>query len=292
MYMPAAYANIRIPNVKDDHIRQVLADCWEQTKDTEVRQFRDGECEVRRLWDEAVAEAMGWDAGDLAHLRHLLHQEPHVRGLGYGSTGMRWTSDLPIANASKNWPTNGRAKPYCCLTQTWQPNTLPIGKSSAWRTRRAPDSGKDAVAERTLVPRTTRNHQRQPHEAGTIAVMLERCRPPGWNGVSAMDTLSWADLFINEFPNLGGIFDPHGLERENPDVNIPDTAFQQIFRFFDQYQWDLDDRPTDSGDEINPDVLGYIFEKYVNQKQMGAYYTKEDITGYIARNTVIPGLLE
>ena len=40
--------------------------------------------------------------------------------------------------------------------------------------------------------------------------------------------------------------------------------------------------------EINPDVLGYIFEKYVNQKQMGAYYTKEDITGYISRNTVIP----
>ena len=39
-------------------------------------------------------------------------------------------------------------------------------------------------------------------------------------------------------------------------------------------------------------MLGYIFEKYVNQKQMGAYYTKEDITGYIARNTVIPRLLE
>ena len=47
-------------------------------------QFRDGECEVRRLWDEAVAEAMGWDAAELSRLRHLLHQEPHVRGLGYG----------------------------------------------------------------------------------------------------------------------------------------------------------------------------------------------------------------
>ena len=37
-------------------------------------------------------------------------------------------------------------------------------------------------------------------------------------------------------------------------------------------------------------MLGYIFEKYINQKQMGAYYTKEDITGYIARNTIIPFL--
>ena len=39
--------------------------------------------------------------------------------------------------------------------------------------------------------------------------------------------------------------------------------------------------PGREDNEINPDVLGYIFEKYVNQKQMGAYYTKEDITGYI-----------
>ena len=35
-------------------------------------------------------------------------------------------------------------------------------------------------------------------------------------------------------------------------------------------------------------MLGYIFEKYINQKQMGAYYTKEDITEYISKNTVLP----
>ena len=84
MYRPASYANIRIPNVKDERIRKILADCWERTKDMDVPQFRDGECEVRRLWDEAVAEAMGWDADELTRLRLLLHQEPHVRGLGYG----------------------------------------------------------------------------------------------------------------------------------------------------------------------------------------------------------------
>ena len=76
--------NLRIPDVKDDRIRQILADCWEATKNTPVPQYREGECEVRRLWDEAVAQAMNWDADELARLRHLLHQEPHVRGLGYG----------------------------------------------------------------------------------------------------------------------------------------------------------------------------------------------------------------
>ncbi len=83
-YSPQATNKLRVPNIKDDRIRQMLADCWERTKDMVVPQFRDGECEVRRLWDQAVAEAMGWDAAELKRLRLLLHREPHVRGLGYG----------------------------------------------------------------------------------------------------------------------------------------------------------------------------------------------------------------
>ena len=47
---------------------QTLADCWERTQDMAVPQFRDGECEARRLWDEAVADVMGWDADELATL--------------------------------------------------------------------------------------------------------------------------------------------------------------------------------------------------------------------------------
>ena len=90
----------------------------------------------------------------------------------------------------------------------------------------------------------------------------------------------------------GGLFDQHELERDNPDIAIPDAAFERVFGFFDEYRWHLDERPYREDKEINPDVLGYIFEKYVNQKQMGAYYTKEDITGYISRNTVIPFLFD
>ena len=90
----------------------------------------------------------------------------------------------------------------------------------------------------------------------------------------------------------GGLFDVHDLERDNPDISIPDAAFERVFNFFDDYRWHLDERPYREDNEINPDVLGYIFEKYINQKQMGAYYTKEDITGYISRNTVIPFLFD
>ncbi len=101
-----------------------------------------------------------------------------------------------------------------------------------------------------------------------------------------------ADL-LGDVPFLnGGLFDVHDLERDNPDISIPDQAFERVFDFFDAYRWHLDERPVRQNNEINPDVLGYIFEKYVNQKQMGAYYTKEDITGYIGRSAIIPFLLD
>ena len=90
----------------------------------------------------------------------------------------------------------------------------------------------------------------------------------------------------------GGFFEIHALEERWPDIDIPDKAFEKLFEFFEQYSWHLDERPLRAGNEINPDVVGYIFEKYVNQKQMGAYYTKEDITEYIGKNTIIPFVFE
>jgi len=90
----------------------------------------------------------------------------------------------------------------------------------------------------------------------------------------------------------GGFFKVHQLEERNKDIDIPDEAFKRLFDFFDQWEWHLDDRAGRTDKEINPDVVGYIFEKYINQKQMGAYYTKEDITEYISKNTIIPFLFD
>ena len=101
------------------------------------------------------------------------------------------------------------------------------------------------------------------------------------------------EKLLGRIPYLnGGLFEKHPIEERCPNIKIPDEAFTRIFAYFDRYQWHLDERPLRNDDEINPDVLGYIFEKYINQKQMGAYYTKEDITEYISKNTVIPFLFD
>lgn len=99
---------------------------------------------------------------------------------------------------------------------------------------------------------------------------------------------------IGKIPYLnGGLFDEHELEKNNDSIDIADKAFERLFDFFDQYEWHLDTRHTASGKDINPDVIGYIFEKYINDRaNMGAYYTKEDITDYISKNCILPYLFD
>ena len=96
---------------------------------------------------------------------------------------------------------------------------------------------------------------------------------------------------VGQIPYVnGGIFSEHELELKN-EINIPDSAFAQIFAFFDNYQWHLDSRRTGNPNEINPDVLGYVFEQFINNKEVGAYYTKEDITEYMTSNTLVTNIL-
>ncbi len=91
----------------------------------------------------------------------------------------------------------------------------------------------------------------------------------------------------------GGLFLPHRLEcnadgslRVGDTLTIPDRAFESLFALFDRYSWNLDDTPGGKADEINPEVLGYIFEKYINQKAFGAYYTRTEITEYLCERTI------
>jgi len=99
---------------------------------------------------------------------------------------------------------------------------------------------------------------------------------------------------LGKIPYLnGGLFDVHELERQFDQIEIDDDAFKKIFNFFDQWNWHLDSSIEATGKDINPDVIGYIFEKYINDRAaMGAYYTKEDITDYIGKNTIIPFLFD
>ncbi len=113
-------------------------------------------------------------------------------------------------------------------------------------------------------------------------------------GLNESEQDSEVKIEIGKIPYLnGGLFDKHELEKIYSKIDISDKAFENLFDFFDQYEWHLDTSIASTGKDINPDVIGYIFEKYINDRaNMGAYYTKEDITDYISKNCILPFLFD
>jgi hypothetical protein len=116
----------------------------------------------------------------------------------------------------------------------------------------------------------------------------------------------------------GGLFYPHHIEKKYTPSSVPKNGNQafddpcwiikkikidvdtrvlkEALDFLNSKTlWYADSRPLKNENEINADVLGYIFEMGVNEKdkkEKGTYYTKEDITGYISKNTIIPFILD
>ncbi len=102
-----------------------------------------------------------------------------------------------------------------------------------------------------------------------------------------------ARALLGDIPYLnGGLFLQHALEERYPALDVPDQAFERLFRFFGKYTWYLNNREGTKDNEIDPDVLGYIFERYINEKALGAYYTPPEITDYLCRQSIEPALLE
>ena len=96
------------------------------------------------------------------------------------------------------------------------------------------------------------------------------------------------DRRFGDIPYLnGGLFRQKKCEQVK--ISIPDEVFETILTFFDSWSWYVDER-ADFGEEksISPEILGHIFEKTVNQKESGAYYTPEVITSYISETTIYP----
>jgi type I restriction-modification system DNA methylase subunit len=97
----------------------------------------------------------------------------------------------------------------------------------------------------------------------------------------------------------GGLFSKNPVEEEFEDARLGETAertnelFGDILDFLSGWNWNVDER-LDIVDpkNLSPAILGHIFEQTVNQKEMGAYYTPEEITGFMARRTIHPYLLD
>jgi len=99
-----------------------------------------------------------------------------------------------------------------------------------------------------------------------------------------------ANSFYSQIPYLNGGLFREIVARER-DYNIGNEGVELVIdRLLENYNFG-----SESG--INPDILGYIFEKTINfisgtgtnqQKMRGAYYTPDDVVGFIIEEALIP----
>jgi len=114
---------------------------------------------------------------------------------------------------------------------------------------------------------------------------------------SAIGSPRWESLspemkkLVGRVPYLnGGVFAQHPLEKEHT-IELDDDIFTDIFAIFRRYRWHLDESEhaeDQSLPQINPDILGHIFERYVNESDQdtGAFYTPSDVTRWMTTRTV------
>ena len=70
----------------------------------------------------------------------------------------------------------------------------------------------------------------------------------------------------DDIPYLnGGLFLEHDLENNYPQLDVPNQAFQDLFAFFESWFWNPSEREIGEGDQIDPYILGYIFEKSLGE---------------------------
>ncbi|MGC8981952.1 MAG: Eco57I restriction-modification methylase domain-containing protein [Minisyncoccia bacterium] len=95
-----------------------------------------------------------------------------------------------------------------------------------------------------------------------------------------------------KIPYLNG-----GLFRENVNREIEynienNEILEEIINFLEEYDFTVSEKENNNKKEINPDILGYIYENTVNKltsggkKELGAYYTPDYITMYIVEKTL------
>ncbi len=111
---------------------------------------------------------------------------------------------------------------------------------------------------------------------------------------------------IGKIPFLnGGLFRKTDLEFKNENIKIPNRLFFRdimyeninvekeipLLTLLDSKEWTVDERSGEI-DKLSPEILGYIFEKTISKQKKGTVYTPEEITMYIAKNTIERFLLD
>ncbi|MFC4541224.1 Eco57I restriction-modification methylase domain-containing protein [Halosolutus amylolyticus] len=108
------------------------------------------------------------------------------------------------------------------------------------------------------------------------------------------------DPAFGRLPSIdGGLFARASVERAFDDVGLgsspteTNALLDEVLAFLSEWNWAVDERVAAAGPKtLTPAILGRVYERTVTQKELGAYYTPDEITGFVARRTIHPALLD
>jgi hypothetical protein len=85
----------------------------------------------------------------------------------------------------------------------------------------------------------------------------------------------------------GGLFEKDETEPEN--IQFESQRFIDLFAFFSQYNFTVDESSPDDQDiGVDPEMLGHIFENLLeDNKDKGAFYTPKEIVHYMTQESLI-----
>jgi len=90
----------------------------------------------------------------------------------------------------------------------------------------------------------------------------------------------------------GGLFEKDKIEPDT--LQIKPLLFEELFNFFDQYNFTIDENSPDDKDiGIDPEMLGLIFENLLeDNKDKGTFYTPKEVVHYMCKESLCSYLLE
>lgn len=107
------------------------------------------------------------------------------------------------------------------------------------------------------------------------------------------DTNDIFEITNTKIPYLnGGLFDKDQIEPT--EIKIIPQRFEELFYFFDQYNFTIDENSPDDQDiGIDPEMLGLIFENLLeDNKDKGTFYTPKEVVYFMCKESINQYILD
>jgi hypothetical protein len=117
-----------------------------------------------------------------------------------------------------------------------------------------------------------------------------KCLAPLFFNTLNKERYSTNDIFEitqTRIPYLnGGLFDKDPIEPN--EIKIKPDLFADLFEFFDQYNFTIDENSPDDQDiGIDPEMLGLIFENLLeDNKDKGTFYTPKEVVHFMCKESI------